>query len=156
MLSALTFTLLLAISSLPAVLPRRKYAAIGLVLAFGLWIAGGAYLLNDLEKNPSGGDGPAFFAIAFLIGLGQCVVLLSLAGRVLAEALVSRIAPDHCQRVIAYLLGIGTVPVVLAALSGFNPLLVGLAAIAGFPLLWMGMAMALLLKRASRQLPLHA
>ena len=153
---ALTFAMLLAISSLPALLPHRKYAAIGLVLVFGLWIAGGAYLLHDLERNPSGGDGPAFFAIAFLMGLGQCVVLLSLTGRVLAEALVSRIAPGHCQRVIAYLLGIGTVPVVLAALSGFNPLLVGLAAIAGFPLLWMGMAMALLLKRASRQTLLRA
>ena len=156
MLSALTFTLLLAISSLPAVVPRRKYAAIGLVLAFGLWIAVGVYLHNDLAKNLSGGDGPAFFAIAFLIGLGQGVVLLSLAGRVLAEVLVWRIAPSNCQRAIPYLLGIGTVPVVLAVLSGFNPVLVGLAAIAGFPLLWMGMAMALLLKRASRQLPLRA
>lgn len=156
MLLALTFAMLLAISSLPAAFPRRKHAAIGLVLAFGLWIAGGVYLLNDLKANPSGGDGPAFFAISFLIGLGQLVVLLSLAGRVLAEVLVSRIAPSHCQRVIPYLLGIGMVPVALAVLTGFNPVLVGLAAIAGFPLLWMGMAMALLLKHASRPLPLRA
>lgn len=156
MLSALAFALLLAISSFPAVLPRRKHAAIGLVLAFGLWIAGGVYLHNDLAKNPSGGDGPAFFVIAFLMGLGQCVVLLSLAGRVLAEVLVSRIAPSRCQRTIPYLLGIGAVPLALAVLSGFNPLLVGLAAIAGFPFLWMGVAMALLLKHASRPLPLRA
>ncbi|KRC17791.1 hypothetical protein [Acidovorax sp. Root217] len=98
MLPALTFALLLAMSSIPALLPRRKHAAIGLVMVFGLWIAAGAYLLNDLRKNPSGGDGPAFFAIAFLIGLGKGVVLLSLAGRVLAELLVSRIAqPDASQ-----------------------------------------------------------
>lgn len=114
------------------------------------------YLRNDLAKNPSGGDGPAFFAIAFLIGLGHCVVLFSLAGRVLAEVLVWGIAPSNCQRAIPYFLGIGTVPVVLAVLSGFNPVLLGLAAVAGFPLLWMGMAMALLLKLASTQTLLRA
>ena len=156
MLPALTFALQLAMSSIPALLPRRKHAAVGLVLAFGLWIAAGAYLLNDLRKNPSGGDGPAFFAIAFVIGLGHCVVLLSLAGRVLAEVLVWGIAPSNCQRAIPYFLGIGTVPVVLAVLSGFSPVLLGLAAVAGFPLLWMGMAMALLLKLASRQTLLRA
>ncbi len=148
---ALTMALLLGLSTAPALLPRRKHAVMGVLLVLGLWIAGGAYLLHDLGQHPSGGDGPAFFAIAFLVGLGKGVALLSLAGRALAEGLAARIAAGHGQRVFAWLLGIAVVPVALVVLAKYHAIPMGLAAIVGFPLLWMGVAMALLLRHGSKQ-----
>ena len=146
MIAALIIAILFS-GSLSALLPRWRQVAIGVLCTLGLLVVVVAYLLHDLGQHPSGGDGPAFFGLAFLAGLFQGIVLASVLGRVFVDWLATKLSPVARKRVVATVLGLSVTPLVLVGLFAFAEpgvtTLLGMATIVALPGAWMAAALRL-------------
>lgn len=143
---AAVIALLLLGCSLPALLPGRRQFGAALAVVAVLLVVWAVLALQDLEANPSGGDGPAFFALVFLFGVAQVVILASVLGRGLVRWLAQKLSGRARQKVVRGLVVVGMVPLVVVLLrwaDGASGTAVVLAVLVGFPPLWLGAALTL-------------
>ena len=149
----------LLLLSLPALLPRWHHVGIGVAVAVAFIVAAAVYSFRDLTAHPSGGDGPAFFGLAFLFGGSLGIIAASAAARALIELLVSKYKPSLCKFFAVVLLWFGCAPpLLLLAACLFEPRavsLVWLALIFSYPLLWLGVAVKLAPNNSSKPTPLR-
>lgn len=136
---AAVIVLLLLGCSLPALLPGRRQFGAALAVVAVLLVVWAILALQDLEANPSVGDGPAFFALVFLFGLAQVVILASVLGRWLVRWLAQKLSGRARQKVVRGLM----VVVLLRWADGASGTAVVLAVLVGFPPLWLGAALTL-------------
>ena len=143
---AAVIVLLLLGCSLPALLPGRRQFGAALDVVVVLLVVLAILALQDLEANPGGGDGPAFFALVFLFGLAQVVILASVLGRWLVRWLAQKLSGRARQKVVRGLV-VGMVPLVVVPMlrwaDGASGKAVVLAVLVGFPPLWLGAALTL-------------
>ena len=144
---AAVIALLLLGCSLPALLPGRRQFGAALAVVAVLLVVWAVLALQDLEANPSGGDGPAFFALVFLFGVAQVVILASVLGRGLVRWLAQKLSGRARQKVVRGLVVVGMVPLVVVLMlrwaDGASGTAVVLAVLVGFPPLWLGAALTL-------------
>jgi len=144
---AAVIVLLLLGCSLPALLPGQRQFGAALAVVTVLQVVWVVLALQDLEANPSGGDGPAFFALVFLFGVAQVVILASVLGRGLVRWLAQKLSGRARQNAVRGLVVVGMVPLVVVLLlrwaDGASGTAVVLAVLVGFPPLWLGTALTL-------------
>lgn len=147
---AVVIVLLLLGCSLPALLPGRRQFGAALAVVAVLLVVLAILALQDLEANPGGGDGPAFFALVFLFGVAQVVILASVLGRGLVRWLAQKLSGHARQKAVRGLVVGGMVPLVplvvlllLRWADGASGMAVVLAVLVGFPPLWLGAALTL-------------
>lgn len=144
---AAVIALLLLGCWLPALLPGRRQFGAALAVVAVLLVVWAVLALQDLEANPSGGDGPAFFALVFLFGVAQVVILASVLGRGLVRWLAQKLSGRARQKVVRGLVVVGMVPLVVVLMlrwaDGASGTAVVLAVLVGFPPLWLGAALTL-------------
>lgn len=136
---AVVIVLLLLGCSLPALLPGRRQFGAALAVVAVLLVVLAVLALQYLEANPGGGDGPAFFALVFLFGLAQVVILASVLGRWLVRWLAQKLSGRARQKVVRGLV----VLLLLRWGDGASGMAVVLAVLVGFPPLWLGAALTL-------------
>ena len=146
LMATLIFSILL-LGSLPALLPRWRHVIIGTGVLLAAYTAALVYALRDLESNPSGGDGPAFFGIMFVFGCAQAIIATSLVGRVVARMIARSITLSAKTRVIRLLLAFSLLPLAaagaLVAQHMAATALIYFAVVLFFPLLWLALALQL-------------
>ena len=142
-----TIFFLLASCSLPALLPNARHFGIGVAVVAAVVISAAIFAVRDLEANPSGGDGPAFFGIVFLFGVALVIIVASALGRLFARWLTQRLRRSGRKWTIRVLLTIGLIPFLLLALLAASAPIpgapFGIALALGLPPLWLCAAIAL-------------